>query len=888
VQGFQGATGAGTQGAQGATGTQGFQGSSGTFLPPAFVVPGTVVYAAINPVGGNDATGVFAAAAPALATASPFQSVTGLLAALPRFGNNCIFVCLMAPGSYFAPFTLLPDNLNVIGYDDYQSILFRGSDFTNSAADLTQLGETTVANTSTLGYTVQTNVITPNTMNYSTGVTPIQVGTSAPHGLNTGNMIAGRGFTNGTRSSNAAANGFWTVTVTSPTTFTLDGSTGTPGGDTWSGVGTFVRWSLTDNSGNPVALHGPPGFPTLIGKRFMFDAASPTTALQNASFPIIAYDTQHIIFGADPGAIAAGDFGRFQEPAVIVGQIKTGLYGASGVGVQFAGISAATIISAGSTDHFAACEQTSASGALTSSSSITVSSTYVDELGLNRFVGVGLRAVATAPSLSGTVALVRLFHAISGNTTAFSLTTARGAISDGYYGNGLLLTDCGGKGGFDAVDGALSIGASNAGFMRGPRIIGSPTTGVNIDALYVRSSSAIITGADLSGATGGSGGSGLPPFLAGLQIGGYASNVVVADVSGHNNSVSVGFQEFDSDSDVTMRAKCVLRMSSGSIGLYSFVSGLVLFADAVQYQVENFSDLVAANGSLTGIEDGFENCLLADNNTPSTTGVQTFLARYPLRYAQQSGSPLPRYSLVAMPGGQNSVALAIANNPANARLYLGSLNGQMAAVASPQTPMHVSYGQVGFCFLDLTGGHGAAAAGQPLYLSQTRAGFAQADRPVAGVALKIGISLSASVGGTGLVMVLLAGPNVGTEDDFFELNLSFRGAIPADAGFNLQPSTDGSTVIPGLNWEWECPFNTTGMEIWVNVLTFSGTIPMTVSASVEGVASIPSTAVSGAGLFSASAAVAVSAGQTVGITITTPNVAGSISGTDFTVRLRLR
>ena len=430
------------------------------------------MYAATDPVAGNDATAVFALATPAAATAAPFQSITGLLAAMPRFGNNCIFVCLMKPGSYFAPFTLLPDNLIIIGFTDYQTMLFRGSDFTNSAADHTQLGETTVANTSTLGYTVQTNVLTPASMAFPAGA-PIEVFFGSAHGLSTGNMVAGRGFTGGPRLANGTANGFWIVNVIDAFTFTLNESVGPPGGDTWSGVGTFVRWGLTDNSGNPVALHGPPGFPTLIGKRFMFDATSPTVALRNASFPIIGYDTQGIIFGNDPGTIAPGDFGRFQEPAVIIGLLETS-YGPSIGKVEFAGISAAQIFLAGYDDKVAACEQTlTTSGSLDAGSvagSISVSSTYQDELGSSRFVGVGMRAVATTPFFTGTVFLSRLYHTppVITGFLGLGVTTGRGNIFDGYYGQGIVLTDCGGHGGFDASDASFVVNASNPSFMRGP------------------------------------------------------------------------------------------------------------------------------------------------------------------------------------------------------------------------------------------------------------------------------------------------------------------------------------------------------------------------------------------------------------------------------------
>lgn len=697
----------------------------------------------------------------------------------------------------------------------------------------------------------------------------------------------------GGSSLNGAANGFWTVTVFDPFIFTLDSSAGAPGGDTWSGSGTFIRWSLTGNS-SPVQLLAVPVFPNgLIGKRFIFDPASPTVNLRNASFPVVAYDAKHVIFQADPGTIAAGDFGRFVEPAVFVGEITT----ARVASTKFVGISAQNILLSGTSDQLTACEQTAIPGELFSSGSISVANAYLDETGTLQFCGVGVRTVTSSASITGTAALTRLYHAVSGLVDfGFKITTARGGISDGYYGNGILLTDCGGKGGYDAIDGAFSIGAASSSFMRGPRVLGSPTNGVNVDALNVRSSSAIITGADLSGASGGSGGAGVAIFVAGLQVAGYGSNVTASDVSGHANTVSVGFQQFDGGSTTTTRAKVTVSVTSGNFGLYSFLVAGVLFADSVQYIAESFYDLFGSpvGAFVNGIEDGFENLLLRDQVGASPTGVQAFLSRFPLRYAQLLSTPLPRYSLVAMPGGQNGVTLAVADTAAHARLYLGSLNGQMSGIVSPNpVPMHVAYGQVGFCFVDLTGGHGAATAGQPIYLSQTRAGFAQADRPVAGVALKIGIALSAS-DGTGLVNVLLAGPNVESEDDFFELNLSFGGtagsnAIPASSTFNLLPTSDAALVFSGFFWEWECPFDTTGMEMWINVLQFSGSTPISASVSVNTIAQSAGaiTGISGIGLLHSTAALAVAAGKTVGVQISTPGSGGGATAS-FTVRLRLR
>lgn len=55
----------------------------------------------------------------------------------------------------------------------------------------------------------------------ATNASPIQITTASPHGLSTGNQVP-----IGQVTGNTAANGIWTVTVTSETTFTLNGSSG--------------------------------------------------------------------------------------------------------------------------------------------------------------------------------------------------------------------------------------------------------------------------------------------------------------------------------------------------------------------------------------------------------------------------------------------------------------------------------------------------------------------------------------------------------------------------------------------------------------------------------------------------------------------------------------
>jgi hypothetical protein len=55
----------------------------------------------------------------------------------------------------------------------------------------------------------------------ATNTTPIEVATTIPHGLDTGESVAIKGV-----AGNTGANGWWTITVRTPTTFSLDGSAG--------------------------------------------------------------------------------------------------------------------------------------------------------------------------------------------------------------------------------------------------------------------------------------------------------------------------------------------------------------------------------------------------------------------------------------------------------------------------------------------------------------------------------------------------------------------------------------------------------------------------------------------------------------------------------------
>lgn len=70
----------------------------------------------------------------------------------------------------------------------------------------------------------------------STNATPIAVTTSAAHGYATGDRVSIAGHL-----VNTAANGVWTITVTSTTAFTLDGSVGNGVGVATGTVGRHVQ-----------------------------------------------------------------------------------------------------------------------------------------------------------------------------------------------------------------------------------------------------------------------------------------------------------------------------------------------------------------------------------------------------------------------------------------------------------------------------------------------------------------------------------------------------------------------------------------------------------------------------------------------------------------------
>lgn len=80
-----------------------------------------------------------------------------------------------------------------------------------------------LANAALLSAATTTDFALPQwlTVAGATNTTPIEVATTIPHGLATGESVAIKGV-----EGNTAANGWWTITVVTPTTFALDESAG--------------------------------------------------------------------------------------------------------------------------------------------------------------------------------------------------------------------------------------------------------------------------------------------------------------------------------------------------------------------------------------------------------------------------------------------------------------------------------------------------------------------------------------------------------------------------------------------------------------------------------------------------------------------------------------
>lgn len=108
---------------------------------------------------------------------------------------------------------------------------------------------------------------TLKTVTNATNATPIVITTSAAHGYTTGNTVSVRSV-----GGNTAANGYWTVTVLTSTTFSLTGSVGN---GAYTSGGTAIRDNLTDIQPIKHGIYladGEPGAGT--PENYPFDATS--------------------------------------------------------------------------------------------------------------------------------------------------------------------------------------------------------------------------------------------------------------------------------------------------------------------------------------------------------------------------------------------------------------------------------------------------------------------------------------------------------------------------------------------------------------------------------------------------------------------------------------
>jgi hypothetical protein len=136
--------------------------------------------------------------------------------------------------------------------------------------------------------------INPADISAVTNASPIQITTSSPHGLTTGQTIFNSDFL-----GNTAANGSFTVTVTSSTVFTLDGSTGngawTSGTGVIAGPGKVARCffavsdsgSFGNGSGSQTfrtngmffTTNNPTGFAALVVNNYSLTANVPVSSV---------------------------------------------------------------------------------------------------------------------------------------------------------------------------------------------------------------------------------------------------------------------------------------------------------------------------------------------------------------------------------------------------------------------------------------------------------------------------------------------------------------------------------------------------------------------------------------------------------------------------------
>jgi hypothetical protein len=121
----------------------------------------------------------------------------------------------------------------------------------------------------------------------ATNASPIAITTASKHGLSSGGRIVIAGVT-----GNTAANGTWTILVTSPTTFTL---TGSAGNGTYAGGGTAL--------------------PPAASVSFGLQEEQHTVSTMRAIVPLdVSFDTGVVVTGSPDAAIRSVEFTEAQNP----------------------------------------------------------------------------------------------------------------------------------------------------------------------------------------------------------------------------------------------------------------------------------------------------------------------------------------------------------------------------------------------------------------------------------------------------------------------------------------------------------------------------------------------------------------------------------------------
>lgn len=157
----------------------------------------------------------------------------------------------------------------------YHRLIVRGStDLTNSAADQLKCGGRTAPGCSAGGYNVTAQTFSVSAV---ANTTPMQITTSADHGLATGETVVLTGV-----AGIPTANGEYAVTVTGAQSFTLD-YTRAVAGEAYTSGGTVTVLRCQLNGG------GAPDFPSelnVIGYRIRFDEVTATATLRNTCYEV--------------------------------------------------------------------------------------------------------------------------------------------------------------------------------------------------------------------------------------------------------------------------------------------------------------------------------------------------------------------------------------------------------------------------------------------------------------------------------------------------------------------------------------------------------------------------------------------------------------------------